>query len=721
MLEAFTTSTPVFGQTPRARTEVRLFFGEYALYVGAFCHSGGTVRDDHGIRDVELTGDWLRLSLDTWDDDRLAFHFTVSAAGVQLDARNAGIGWDALWQSAVLRHAEGWSVEMRIPYTALRFARQGRRQWGLQCTRFDRATGEMSTWNPQNPLVQDVVWQFGTLEGLPALQRLGRASMAIQAEGSAREISSFLQVGVDGRIGLGSASTLDVTLFPGYEINATPLLIPVGSPGYGGLSQTPRPRQFEEEERDLFEHNPHFTHYPSIDASAFRHRLPPGSFVGPIGTGMVVEPQVLQASKLTMRTRGNWRLGAYHALLAPVRERFFFTGANVENITLQGVSSYQSVAAEYVLPNNGFVNASTAMLLASRDHQVYAPDVHLRVRNRANSLEVSGFANGRYDIRRDTSFSRGQYGLRLARINRRWGWAVSHASRQPVRTNFLPGQDVRFESSSAEVLFQDYAPRGHWLNRFATAGLSRQPTGIYYSYVRLSGLDNGFRRWALRLGSIPYNRQYRHTSAGAYLPQILAPEFDGGLSFTSDVRRRFIADVEASGRTTLRGENSGIGALAGVSWNIQRVWRLRANASAWRDFDRLTLQPMSLPGWFFLRQDLEYLTGGLTLECFTGTRWQVWSEANYYRHRSFHFQVLQLQDDGKLQPTDLPVEQRLILHKVGWSNTLGVRYVFWGISTLQLTYHYYWEADRRSAFSFDELGAGSLNLKAIVFLDLLPR
>lgn len=723
VLEAFTTSTPVFGQRPQARTEVRLFFGEYALYVSAFCHSSGTVRDDHGIRDVELTGDWFRLSLDTWDDDRLAFNFTVSAAGVQLDARNAGMGWDALWQSAVARHAEGWSVEMRIPYTALRFARQGRRHWGLQCTRFDRATGELSTWSPQDPLVQDVVWQFGTLEGVPALQRLGRASMAIQAEGSAQEIRPFLRGGVDGRAGLGSASTLDVTLFPGYQIGPGPLVIPFGSTTDIRLSQTPRPRQFEEEERDLFEHNPHFTYYPLVDASAFAHRLPPNGPPVPIIISRIAsESQVLQASKLTTRTRGNWRLGAYHALLEPVRRRFFFMGgADVENITLQGLSSYQSVATEYILPNNGFVNASTAMLLASRDYQVYAPDVHWRVRNRANSLEVSGFANGRYDIRRDTSFSHGQYGLRLARINRRWGWAVGHASNQLVRNDFLPEQNVRFETSNAEVLFQDYTPRGRWLNRFAAAGLSRQIGGTYYSYVRLSGLDNGFRRWGLRLGSIPYKRQYRHTSGGAYLSQILAPELDGGLSFTSDVRRRFIADVEVSGRTTLRGENSGLGAVAGFSWNLQRAWRLRANASAWRDFERLTIQPTPLPGWFFLSQDLEYLTGKLTLDWFAGARWQVWSAANYYRYRSLRAQILELQDDGNFQPTGLPVEQSLTPQDVGWGGELGVRYVFWGISTLQLAYRYYWQLERRGVFTPDEVSAGSLNLKAILFLDLLPR
>ncbi|MCS6930387.1 MAG: hypothetical protein NZM43_12935 [Saprospiraceae bacterium] len=68
--------------------------------------------------------------------------------------------------------------------------------------------------------------------------------------------------------------------------------------------------------------------------------------------------------------------------------------------------------------------------------------------------------------------------------------------------------------------------------------------------------------------------------------------------------------------------------MAGVSWNLRRAWRLRTNASVGRELDRLTLHPQPIPGWFFLRQDFEYLANGLTLDWFAGTRWQVWGAAS---------------------------------------------------------------------------------------------
>lgn len=99
----------------------------------------------------------------------------------------------------------------------------------------------------------------------------------------------------------------------------------------------------------------------------------------------------------------------------------------------------------------------------------------------------------------------------------------------------------------------------------------------------------------------------------------------------------------------------------------------------------------------------------------------MWGTANSYRYRSRRAQILELQDDGKFQPTGHPAEQSLTLQDVGWGSELGIRYVFGGINTLQLAYRFYWQTNRRGSFTPDEVITGSLNLRAILFLDLLPR
>ncbi|MEI6411953.1 MAG: carbohydrate binding family 9 domain-containing protein, partial [Bacteroidota bacterium] len=155
--DGFTTSTPVFGQAPAHSVSVRMFYADDALYIAATCGTD-KLRDDGSARDA-FAGDWFSVSLDTWNDDQHAFLFAITAGGAQIERQIAGAdtetNWDAVWQSAVTRRADGWSVEMRIPFTALRFPKGNVQNWGLQFTCYDINKGELCTWNPQNPLIGD--------------------------------------------------------------------------------------------------------------------------------------------------------------------------------------------------------------------------------------------------------------------------------------------------------------------------------------------------------------------------------------------------------------------------------------------------------------------------------------------------------------------------------------------------------------------------------------
>ena len=76
--------------------------------------------------------------------------FTVSAAGSQADAivfndTWEDNSWDAVWDAAVSTDAEGWTAEMRIPFSQLRFPRSGRDAWGINAARFIQRRNE-SDW-----------------------------------------------------------------------------------------------------------------------------------------------------------------------------------------------------------------------------------------------------------------------------------------------------------------------------------------------------------------------------------------------------------------------------------------------------------------------------------------------------------------------------------------------------------------------------------------------
>ncbi len=95
--------------------------------------------------------------------------FKVSAAGVQEDAKISTIednSWNAVWESKVSMKKNGWIVEMKIPFSAIRFSKTDLQTWGIQFTRFRRVNNEISTWSPDDPNIDGTINKWGEWIGL---------------------------------------------------------------------------------------------------------------------------------------------------------------------------------------------------------------------------------------------------------------------------------------------------------------------------------------------------------------------------------------------------------------------------------------------------------------------------------------------------------------------------------------------------------------------------
>ncbi len=129
---------------PPVQTQVLLTYDEHRLLV-AFRASDpepDEIRARYSDRDNLWGDDWVGIALDTFNDERRAFEFLVNPLGVQMDAINDDIGgsyddsWDAIWSSAGRITANGYVVEMAIPFSQLRFpASSGPQTWGIDAFR----------------------------------------------------------------------------------------------------------------------------------------------------------------------------------------------------------------------------------------------------------------------------------------------------------------------------------------------------------------------------------------------------------------------------------------------------------------------------------------------------------------------------------------------------------------------------------------------------------
>ncbi len=231
--EGFTQSWPRFGAPAPQSTSVRVLYDDTHLYIGArLRHTRGLsriVKRTHR-RDQESVSDWFSVHLDTLHDGRSALAFHVNAAGVQRDgawfADTAYDGsWDGVWESAVSRDPDGWTVEIRIPLSLLRLRAGREATWGINFARTDQGPLRATSWWSLAPRDEHAfVSRFPALTGLEGLQPARRREwipyltlrnkFATAQSWDDRGVE--LRGGLDGHLALSGTAQWDLALKPDF-------------------------------------------------------------------------------------------------------------------------------------------------------------------------------------------------------------------------------------------------------------------------------------------------------------------------------------------------------------------------------------------------------------------------------------------------------------------------------------------------------------------------
>jgi hypothetical protein len=141
--ESFTQIDPQEGQPASQPTIVRVLYDDDALYIGARLRDRGKTIGRLGRRDMDAgDSDWFKVLVDSYHDHRTAFGFEVNPAGVRRDEVRTidtdDNSWDPVWEAATRVDSGGWTAEIRIPLTQLRFSGAREQTWGIQ---FERIIG----------------------------------------------------------------------------------------------------------------------------------------------------------------------------------------------------------------------------------------------------------------------------------------------------------------------------------------------------------------------------------------------------------------------------------------------------------------------------------------------------------------------------------------------------------------------------------------------------
>ncbi len=392
----FIISNPDYGKTPSKKTEVKIAYDNTALYVYAIMFDADknirkqlTQRDGLDRQDCDI----FSIGLDTYKDRQNAFVFQVSSAGVQGDARQSSANgtdrsWDAVWESAIKVESDKWMVEIKIPFSAIRFAKTDLQVWGMQLTRSIRSINETVTWSAQDPNIDGSINQWGDLINLKNILPPVRLSFLPYVSGGIRQSptnnGSSTEVlksgGMDVKYGINESFTIDMTLIPDFAqvqsdnvfLNLTPFQVRFNDF-----------RPFFTEGTELFNkaglfYSRNVGKEPSGSGDVLRFAKNNPQYKIDRNPGIT---RLYNATKFSGRTKKNLGIAIFNAVTAPMKAKLTNTNTKTDTIILtEPLTNYNIIVLDQALKNRSSVTFTNTNVLRDgnkRNANVAALDVAL--------------------------------------------------------------------------------------------------------------------------------------------------------------------------------------------------------------------------------------------------------------------------------------------------------------------------------------------------------
>jgi len=324
-IDEFIQAKPRAGHPATERTVVRILYDDQRLYVGAICYDSDpgkivvtTLEQDYD----SLNSDTFGMTLDTFHDRRNAYMFQVNPRGALKDAqvfddsRYENQAWEGVTYQKAVIGSEGWTVEMAIPFTTLRFdPASSDPAWGINFVRRIRRKNEDALWAPLDR--REFVHRMskaGTLLGLDGL-RAGRNlqvkpfALSSNTAGALRPAdvkATTFDAGMDVKYGVTPSMTLDLTWrtdFSQIEVDQEQVNLT-------------RFSLFFPEKRDFFMENAGIFQFGDLNERALRSGAGPRDFalfhsrrIGLTNSGKPIS--MVGGGRLT-GTAGGFQLGLLH-------------------------------------------------------------------------------------------------------------------------------------------------------------------------------------------------------------------------------------------------------------------------------------------------------------------------------------------------------------------------------------------------------------------------
>lgn len=400
--------TPFKPEVPGNRTEVWMLYNDEGIYMSGYCYepSKDSVATELAGRDGFGNNDFIGFVFDTYKDKLNGFEYFITPLGEQWDAKVApnpngnseDFSWNAVWRSAAQIHADGWSFEIFVPFSAIRFSKKNIQDWGLNIVRKRQKSGQQLFWNLIDPNVNGFLTQEGFWTGLENIKPPLRLQFTPyfstygnhypQNGTGYKSWTSSVTGGMDVKYGISQALTLDMTLIPDFGqvqsdnqvLNLTPFEVKFNEN-----------RNFFTEGTELFNKGNLF--YSRRIGSQPLHYYDVQGAAGPNST-IVKNPsttRLINGTKVSGRLQGGLGVGFFNALVAPQYAVVEDAGKQQHRIQTNPLTNYNIIVLNQSLKHNSSISlVNTNVWRSGHDYDANVTAALFDFYDKKNTWNIGG-------------------------------------------------------------------------------------------------------------------------------------------------------------------------------------------------------------------------------------------------------------------------------------------------------------------------------------------
>jgi hypothetical protein len=706
------------------------------------------------LRDaVGLNADFFVISLSPFNDGINAFCFLVYASDVQADFKLPGstdftegdFTWDAVWQSKARKNESGWVVEMKIPYSAIRFPKTPVQSWSMNCERDVRRTRERSSWNFVDSKIQGIVNQAGIMDGIKNIKPPLRLSVTPYVSGYVDknpdnpDWTFSYNYGADLKYGINQSFTLDMTLIPDFGQVSSDDKIYNFSPFEIRYDEK---RQFFTEGTELFNKSGIFYSrrvgdqpvdyneaYNSVDRNEHVENNP-------------MQTRLLNATKISGRTNKGLGIGVLNAMSGNTWASIMDTiTGEVREFLTQGYTNYNMIVFDQALKNNSYFDIlNTNYYTPEKGYCANVSGIDFKLANKKYTYALigNGFISQKY--RQNSAPDLGyHYLMGFGKISGNFKFNYQ----QLLETDTYDPNDMGFNEMNNKfnnilnLQYNIYDPFGKFLSLYNELEMSYNClyTGFNFTSFEIKGSSHFTTLKHLDFGLIfgaipvPYHDYYEPRVPG-YM-YIQPAEYNGTFWISTDYRKMVAVDVNLNGYHASENQSNGI--------EIRVSPRLRASDRLFFVYDISYQNILNNIGYvnnypdstgqkiiLFGMRDIKTITNVLSANYMFSSKMSLDFRLRHYWATAAYEKFYTLNDDGTLDPASFQENQDINFNQFNidmsyiWNFAPGSQLsIVWknAISTFMNVVDYNYFENLKN--TIDSPASNSFSIRVLYYIDAL--